>query len=95
MSSYIFIETRSGAESPDVSSNLELAGSLAENGHDVTVYLVQNAVVDPRVPAGVAAYADDVSLEARGLDAPAGVHIGGMPDLVRLLMTPGVIPVWH
>lgn len=102
---YLFIESRSEQESPDVLTTLGLVGGLREAGHDVSLFLVQNAVtmagrigelVD-LARAGVTVWADDHSLSARGLQAPAegGVRLGGVSDVVRILTTPGVVPVWH
>lgn len=103
---YLFIESRSELESPDVLSMLGLAGGLREAGHEVSLFLVQNAVtmagrigaLVELARAGVTVWADDHSLAARGLQAPpagAGVRLGGVSDVVRILTTPGVVPVWH
>lgn len=104
MRSYLFLESRSDLDSPDVPAALALAGELRGAGHEVAVFLVQNAVtmvgrtaalVDLHA-AGVEVWADDHSLAVRGLPEPAGaVRLGGAPDMVRLLMSPGVVPVWH
>jgi predicted peroxiredoxin len=102
--SYLFLESRSDLDSPDVPATLALAGQLRGEGHQVAVFLVQNAVtmvgrpatLDELHAAGVQVWADDHSLAVRGLPEPAGaVRLGGAPDMVRLLMTPDVIPVWH
>ena len=103
---YLFIESRSDLESPDVLSLLSLAGGLHEAGHQVSLFLVQNAVTMAGrtaalldlARAGVTVWADDHSLAARGLRPPpddGGIHLGGASDVVRILMTPGVVPVWH
>ena len=102
---YLFIESRSEQESPDVLATLGLVGGLSEAGHDVSLFLVQNAVtMAGRIGelvdlsrAGVTVWADDHSLAARGLQAPAadGIRLGGVSDVVRILTTPGVVPVWH
>ena len=102
---YLFLESRSEQESPDVLATLGLVGGLSEAGHDVSLFLVQNAVtMAGRVGelvdlsrAGVTVWADDHSLAARGLQAPAadGIRLGGVSDVVRILTTPGVVPVWH
>lgn len=104
MRSYLFLESRSDLDSPDVPAALALAGDLRADGHEVAVFLVQNAVtMVGRTPAlgdlraaGVEIWADDYSLAVRGLPEPAGAaRLGGAPDLVRLLMAPDVVPVWH
>jgi hypothetical protein len=104
--SYLLIESRGTHESPDVGALFDLGRRLREAGHETVVYLVQNAVFALGRPAdlealltcGVRVWADEPSLAARGLDParrPAGVTLGGTPDLVRLLMTPDTVPVWH
>jgi predicted peroxiredoxin len=106
MRSYLLIESRSGLESPDVGAFFHLAAYLLDAGHQVTIFLVQNAVVglgqDDRLAATIAkgaqTWVDGYSLEARGLDATRlvqGVKVGGARQLVQMLMTPGVVPVWH
>jgi hypothetical protein len=50
------------------------------------------------VRQGVDVWADDFSLSVRafgGIGCAPGVRLGGVRDLVRLLMAAGVIPVWH
>jgi predicted peroxiredoxin len=75
-------------------------------GHDVTVFLIQNAVamaahstcVPDLIRRGVHVWVDDFSISVRGFDGARcspEVRLGGAPDLVRLLMTRDVIPVWH
>ena len=102
---YLFIESRSEQESPDVLATLGLVGGLSAAGHEVSLFLVQNAVtMAGRIGAlldlaraGVTVWADDHSLATRGLQAPAeeGIRLGGVSDVVRILTTPGVVPVWH
>jgi hypothetical protein len=101
---YLFLESRSDLDSPDVPAALALAGDLRGAGHEVAVFLVQNAVtmagrtaaLGDLAAAGVDVWADDHSLAVRGLPDPAApVRLGGAPDIVRLLMAPGVVPVWH
>lgn len=103
---YLFIESRSDLESPDVPAMLTLLAGLRAAGHEVSLFLVQNAVtMAGRTPAladlaraGVAVWADDHSLSTRGLRPPpagGGVRLGGACDVVRILTTPGVVPVWH
>jgi sulfur transfer complex TusBCD TusB component (DsrH family) len=102
---YLFIESRSEQESPDVLATLGLVGGLRQAGHDVSLFLVQNAVtMAGRIGeladlsrVGVTVWADDYSLATRGLPAPPGddIKLGGVSDVVRILTTPGVVPVWH
>lgn len=106
MRSYLFIESRGAHESPDVPALYDLGGRLRDAGHRVDVFLVQNGVlalgrsgpVEDLLARGVHVWADEYSIAARGLDGtrrPAGVRLGGMPDLVRLLMSADTVPVWH
>lgn len=106
MRSYLLIESRSDEESPEVTALRYTAVGLRTAGHQVTLYLLQNAVLcglgRPTVPelieAGVEVWIDDFSARNRmlsGLPLPAGSRLGAMPDLVRMLMRPGIIPVWH
>jgi len=104
--SYLLIESRGGHESPDVAHLFDLGRRLREGGHEITVFLVQNAVfalghpaeLEDLVGRGVQVWVDGYSIAARGLDpgrCPQGIRLGGAPDLVRLLMTQDTIPVWH
>lgn len=113
MTRYLFIESRSQLESPDVAALFDLVRRLRKAGHDVVVFLVQNAVLLIRTPptasspegpleellrSGVEVWADEYSMSARGYGTqspPAGVRVCGMPEVVHLLMTPGVVPAWH
>lgn len=104
MKSYLFLESRSDLDSPDVPAALALAGQLCAEGYPVAVFLVQNAVtmvgrsatLGELHAAGVQVWADDHSLAVRGLPEPVGgVRLGGASDMVRLLMAPDVVPVWH
>lgn len=106
MTSYLLIESASDREAPDVAGLRELAAGLSRRGHDVVLYLLQNAVltgparpnVNDLLRAGVQVWVDERSVTGRlpgGADAPEGVRLACMPELVRRLMTPGVRPVWH
>ncbi|HEX6074145.1 MAG TPA: DsrE family protein [Micromonosporaceae bacterium] len=106
MRSFLFIESRGEHESPDVTALLELGGRLRGSGHAVTVFLIQNGVGtlgvgepwQAMVEQGIDVWADEFSLRGRGLgpkQVPPGVQLGGADDLVRLLMTDGVVAVWH
>jgi predicted peroxiredoxin len=109
MGGYLLIESRATAETPDVAGFLAFATGLADRGHPVDLYLVQNAAlmagrhVEPLLDKlcgrdGVAVWVDDASLASRlGPRAPlaAGVRVAPMAQLVRLLMRPGCTPVWH
>ena len=96
MNSYVLI----GSEDPFSASPgggvHGLASSLADNGDDVTVYLVQNGVLACRASSSAAGdiaalaeradvLADDFSLRERGIaagDVVAGVRVTGIDALV-------------
>ncbi len=104
--SFLLIESRGEHESPDVPAFLDLGGRLGAADHEIVVFLVQNAVLALARPAaledllarGVRVWADERSIADRGLDPdrrPPGVRLGGPPELVRMLMAPDTVPVWH
>lgn len=76
MAKYFLIESRSPFESPEVINNYELAANLANNGNQVTLFLVENGVFAAREAAqveyiskltNVNLLADDFSLRERGI----------------------------
>jgi sulfur relay (sulfurtransferase) complex TusBCD TusD component (DsrE family) len=80
MSKYMLIESRDPFDSNDVAFAYQLATDLAEAGHEVTIFLVQNGVLPARrgakadglaavQRAGVKVIADGFSLAERGIDA--------------------------
>jgi predicted peroxiredoxin len=106
MRSYLLIESRCHQESPDVAALFELGTRLRAAGHEVGVFLVQNAVLalgaadtlTDMINSGVQVWADGHAILARGLDParrPDGVLLGGADELVELLMADDVTPVWH
>ena len=87
MAEYLLIESRDPFESNDVGYYCELARGLVEAGNEVTLFLVQNAVLAARPSAqapqlralagsGIKILADDFALKERGitklLDGVAG-----------------------
>jgi predicted peroxiredoxin len=106
LTSYLLVESRSDLESPDVVAQLRLAATLRGGGHDVRLFLIQNAVLmTGRVPLvadlarlGVPVLVDGYSSATRGIGGDRlgpGVAFAAMADLVGLAMTPGVVTVWH
>jgi DsrE/DsrF-like family len=105
---YMLIESRDPFESSDVVQFCDLAQALKNSGNDVTVYLVQNAVLPARSGAradalgtmlakGIKVLADDFSLRERAIPAQRLVH-GVLPaslDAVVDAMAQGVRTVWH
>ena len=78
MSKYLLIESRDAFESNDVSHFQNLAKSLADQGNEVTLFLVQNGVLAARqssrsdalqslASAGIEVLADEFSLRERGI----------------------------
>src|SRR5262245_5943537 len=79
MTRYLLIESRDSFETSSVSDVTDLARDLKTQGHDVTLYLVQNGVLPARksprsqvladlLKAGVKVLADDFSLAERGIE---------------------------
>lgn len=106
MGSYLIIEARDPWDSADVAGTQSFAADLADNGSDVTVYLVQNGVMPARAGSSAAAdltalaqkatvLADDFSLRERGIsDLAAGVTQSTVDDLVDMLVD-GRKVIWH
>lgn len=77
MAQYFLIESLSPFDSVEVNHNYELASDLAQAGHKVTLFFVENGVFVARsqvsVPsldplAKVTLLADEFSLKERGID---------------------------
>ena len=109
MSKYLLIESRDGFEFGDVGYLYDLADGLAREGHEVTLFLVQNGVLPARPSAhseplarltenGVAVLADDFSLQERGIPATSlanGVRAAPIESVVDLLADGATRAVWH
>ncbi|MFQ5504422.1 MAG: DsrE family protein [Planctomycetota bacterium] len=78
MTKYLLIESRDPFESRGVAGDLELATNLARDGNEVTLFLVQNGVLETRrdarmdgldsvLASGVEVLADEFSLRERGI----------------------------
>ena len=78
MPGYLLIESLDPFESNDVAQYCELAAGIARDGHEVTVFLVQNGVLAARRGArsdvvanltrsGIKVLADEFSLRERGI----------------------------
>jgi sulfur relay protein TusB/DsrH len=109
MSQYLLIESKSPLDGGDYS--FELARQLGEGGHNVSIYLIQDAVFAARTrfDAGeklVAAakakkiplLADEVSLRQRGITRERlaeAVRVSTMDELVDLLMEKSDKAIWH
>lgn len=109
MASYLLIETKNPLEGGAYA--FELGQQLRELKHDVTLYLLQDAVFTARKSfklgqtrieqaerGGIKILADAVSARQRGVTGTRlakGVSVSDMPDLVQLLMERADKVVWH
>jgi sulfur transfer complex TusBCD TusB component (DsrH family) len=106
MAGYLLIESRDPFESNDVNYYCDLARGLADAGNQVTVFLVQNAVLAARpsarspalrslIGSPVNLLADDFSLRERGIAKLAdGIKIATI-DTVVDRMEAGDKTIWH
>jgi predicted peroxiredoxin len=108
MAKYLLIESRDPFESTEVAHQLDLAASLAREGNEVTLFLVQNGVLPARRGArsdalarladgGVEVLADEFSLRERGIAADRlapGVKAAPLDVLIDQLEA-GRKAVWH
>jgi len=109
MSNYVLIESRDPFESPDTAFLTETAMSLKKEGHDVVVFLLQNAVLAMRKQArqsqlpqllesGIPVLADEFALRERGIQAdecPASITVTNFDHLVDLIIRENTRAVWH
>jgi predicted peroxiredoxin len=108
MTEYLLISSRDPSEAGDAPYFYGLASDLAENGHSVTLFLVQNAVLPARYGAkadgieeairrGVTVLADEFALRERGI--PVDRLISGVRpaplDVVIDRMVEGCKAIWH
>lgn len=109
MSRYLLIETKSPLEGGEYA--FDLGRQLSAERHDVTVYLLQDAVFAARrrfkkgeallteaKQHNLAVLADDVSLRQRGLTGERlakDVKTSNVNDLVDLLMERSDKAIWH
>jgi sulfur relay (sulfurtransferase) complex TusBCD TusD component (DsrE family) len=106
MTNYLLIESRDPFESNDVGYYYELARGLVEAGNQVTLFLVQNAVLAARPSAqapnlrelassDVRILADDFSIKERGITRLLdGIEIASV-ELVVDHMDAGHRTLWH
>lgn len=108
MSDYLFIESRCPLDSADVAINIGTACNLKEQGHNVTLFFVQNGVIPVRRGArdeaieqardcGITLLADDFSLRERGIgneDLVQGISPSPLETVVDSLAA-GAKTLWH
>lgn len=108
MAQYLLIESRDPFDSNDVKSFYGLASGLAKDGHEVTLFLVQNGVLPVRQGAesdalgglamgGVTVLADDFSLSERGIphDRLASGVTAAPLEVVVDQLAEGRKALWH
>ena len=108
MSAYLLIESRDPFECSAVARTYELAMQLRAAGHEVALFLVQNAVLPVRAgcrrtglekiaSTGIEVLADDFSLRERGIVATAllnGIRPASI-DFAVERMAGGWKTIWH
>ena len=108
MSAYLLIESRDPFEWSDVTRTYELALQLRAAGHEVALFLVQNAVLPVRAGSrrtgldkfnstGIEVLADEFSLRERGIGTTAlvsGIRPASI-DFVVERMAAGWKTLWH
>ena len=105
---YLLIESRDPCRSQEFGLRVELAGALRSDGAEVTLFLVENAVLGVRAAArlpaldklakhGVQLLADEFALRERGIgtaDIVPVVKPAGLDALVGLLAG-GARAIWN
>ncbi len=106
MAEYLLIESRDPFESNDVAYYYDLARGLLDAKNQVTVLLVQNAVLAARksaqapglralAKAGVKILADDFALRERGITQLMEGVVSTPIDIVADHMEAGHKTLWH
>ena len=106
MAEYLLIESRDPFESNEVGYYHDLARGLAAEGHHVTMFLVQNAVLAARpckasaalsalAKTGVRVLADAFALEERGVKQLAEGVAAAPIDVVVDHLAAGHKTMWH
>ena len=108
MAKYLLIESRDPFDSNDVTFCYDLATGLKKDGNEVTLFLVQNAVLPARpstkskmlsevAKAGVEILADDFSLRERGIKSDRlaeGINSAPLETVIDQ-MAEGRKVLWH
>ena len=106
MAEYLLIESRDPFESNEVGYYYDLAKGLVDGGHQVTMLLVQNAVLAARpskgsaalsaiARAGVKVLADAFALAERGIKQLAEGVASAPIDVVVDHLAAGHKTMWH
>ena len=108
MSDYLLISSRDPFTCPATREVYELACALAERGHAVTLFLIENGVLAARASAdygalresaaaGVKVLADEFALRQRAISTHAlltGVESTGLEHVIDALAA-GAKTIWH
>ena len=111
MARYLLIESRDPFEFSDTEYMYQMAGDLAANGNQVTLFLIQNGVFCARTNVKnnplvglkqnsptVRVEADDFSLRERAISTTRladGVNVSNVDNLVDQLVDSDTKIVWH
>ncbi|NER79742.1 MAG: DsrE family protein [Leptolyngbya sp. SIO1D8] len=108
MTHYLILESRDPYDSADWANMQELVIDLRHNGHDVTLFLLQNGVLPARKGTyfekhfadlkalGVHVLADFFALQERGLhELSLNVDKSNLEQLVELCLMPSTKTIWH
>ena len=108
MARFVFVESRDPYEAADCPRFLDLVAGVRRRSHQVTLFLVQNAVLAVREGAmhadlyrdlaeeGVSVVADAYALRERAVDRlAAGVESSGIERLVALALVSQTRVIWH
>ena len=106
MAQYLLIESRDPFECNDVGYYYDLARGLVQAGNQVTLFLAQNGVLAARpsahsaalsslAHAGVKVFADDFSLQERGIAKLADGVAAAPIDVVVDQLAAGHKTLWH
>ncbi|MCZ6828721.1 MAG: DsrE family protein [Gammaproteobacteria bacterium] len=108
MSNYLLIESRDPFECSDVEGVCWLAGELAQTGHKVTLFFLQNGALtaragaettdfEPLTASGVEVLVDDFALRERGI-GNAQLADGIKPASLEVIvdhLADGSKVIWH
>lgn len=110
MSKFVFIESTDPSVSVKSSKNYDLMEQLLQEGCDVVVYLLENAVFISRQKhknlclsnllkyQSLRVYVDDVSMKERGIrveEMDDRVGVGEMDSLLDIVMEDERKAIWH
>lgn len=108
MTHYLILESRDPYDSADWVAMQEMVIDLKKNGHDVTLFLLQNGVLPARKDTafekhftglkalGVNILADFFALQERGIqDVVMSVEKGSLDRLIQLCLEPNTKTIWH